>query len=172
LGEYLGRGVWPFLALLIVGFVWIPVFLAFIGLTVACLFGLAAVGGKSAGGVLVFLGILFAVAIGLLLIVGLILASTPFMLRAGITQDFGRTFDFAWASDFLKKTWTEVLLASLFLVGVSIGLSLLTCGLGTLVVWALAPLVQVHFWHQLYAIYLARGGTPVPAKLPLPNAVF
>jgi hypothetical protein len=162
--DYLGRGVWPILAMLIVAVVWMPLFIVFVLISVGVVAALNAAGGKDVGPVLAFFGIVAAVLVGLLLVLVLVLLTTPVILRAGIAQDFGAAFDFGWISDFLKKMWVEIVLASLFIGVCSIGITLLTCGIGGIFVGAIAPFVHSHFWYQFYVLYLARGGTPVTPK--------
>ena len=61
--------------------------------------------------------------------------------------------------------WVDVVLASLFMMFVAAAVTLLTCGLGGLIVGPLMPFVSSHFWYQFYLQYLARGGRPVPMKV-------
>jgi len=173
LGDYLGRGVWPILAVLIVALAWIPVFAVLVGIAFAAIFGLAAVAGENAAPMFVVMGILVATLLVVLLLVPLFLVATPIVLRAGITQDLGAAFDFGWIIDFLKKMWLDVVLASLFAIGASLAVTVLTCGIGALIVQALAPFVSTHFWYQFYVLYLERGGIPIPVKkvAPQPSSV-
>jgi len=164
IGDYLGRGVWPFLAMFVVGIAWSLVFVPFVLISVGCIAGVAGAAGQDAGTILATIGIVLAVAIGLVLIVLMMLVVTPATLRGGLTQDFGASFDFAWINDFVRKMWVEVLLSTLFLVFASLVAIACTCGLGYFIVVPLVPFVQAHFWYQFYVLYLARGGTPVPVK--------
>jgi hypothetical protein len=105
---------------------------------------------------------------------------TPLMIRATITQDFKSAFDWGFLKDFLRRVWRELVGSMLFMLGVSLCLMVLavvTCYIGAI----LAAPVAVFGWHhlqkQLYQLYLARGGEPVPLspKLrdlppPLPRA--
>jgi hypothetical protein len=81
-----------------------------------------------------------------------------------LAQDFTAGFDLAWIKDFVAKTWVEVLISALVLILVAHAVILCTCFVGLLAVIPLVPLVQAHLWYQFYALYLSRGGTPVPVK--------
>jgi hypothetical protein len=175
LGDYLGRGVWPILAVLIVALAWTPVVAVVVGMAVVAIIGLAAAVGEDAAPVFVVMGIVVTTLLVVSLLVVLFLVATPFVLRAGITQDLGAAFDLGWAIDFLKKMWLDVVLASLFAIGVSLAVTVLTCGIGALIVQAFAPFVSTHFWYQFYVLYLERGGIPIPVKKVAPQpspAVF
>jgi len=98
----------------------------------------------------------------------------PFVLRAGLAQDFGAAFDMGWAKDFLKRTWMDTLLANLFWTLsylVLIGVGILMLCVGTLVTIPIAMLAATHLTFQLYAVYLSRGGIPIPLKPESPPAV-
>jgi hypothetical protein len=176
LADYLSRGVWPVLAALVVSLAWTPFFLAYI---VAAIIGVAAcagAGGEQFGPVLGLFGVFLAVVLGVLVIALLVLIVTPVMIGAGLSQSFGGGFNLGWVTDFLAKTWTDVMAATLLLMFASLGITLLTCGVGGLILGGLAPFIASHFWYQFYGVYLARGGTPVvgqtgyvqPAAIPAP----
>ena len=93
----------------------------------------------------------------------------PLFLRAGLTQDFALTFNFRWAVDFVRRMWLETLLINLFCWLASAVLTLVGCALfcvGALVAAALMSLASGHLTWQLYELYLARGGEPIPLKTP------
>jgi len=97
------------------------------------------------------------------------IAFTPLMIRAGLTQDFRASFDFPWIKDFIRKMWYDTFLALLFLMGVAMLaslLGLLACFVGIYPATAAMSLVQGHLYLQLYQLYLARGGEPIPLKPP------
>jgi len=175
--EYLGRGIWPFLVALIV--VLPLVVVSYIGI-VAVAFGAmaaGAVGGDDLGPVLavmVFVLGMFAFVAFMLIISMLV---TPLYLRAGLMQDFGGAFDFAWAMDFVKKTWVEMILAFLFIQfsGIVIMLvGLMALCIGIYPANAIMLLAQTYIVYQLYVLYLSRGGTPIPLKprMPMPQPGF
>lgn len=154
-GDFIGRGVWPFLMGFLITLAMIPIYIAYFGAiaisaniseTMAAIVGI--------GGGLVFIVVLFA--LGFL--------SQPLFLKAMLTQQIGGAFDFTLAKDFVSKMWLEMLLGGLFIMGVSIPLVLLgylACGIG---LYAAIPL---QYWtifqiqRQLYEVYLFRGGTPI-----------
>jgi Protein of unknown function (DUF4013) len=163
LSEYLLRGLWPWLARFVaslpLGFVFAAFYLCFI-------LGIAFAPDKQRSIVaLVFIPLFFLVVIVLALVVNLVL--TPITLRAGLTQEFGQAFSIDFAKDFIKRVWKETVLASLFLFASSFVLSLIgmmLCFVGLYPAMGLLMLAQFHLWHQLYELYLERGGTPIPLK--------
>ena len=165
--QYLTRGVWPFLVGLIVGFViFMPLFCGFY----AAMLGIGAAASNSgdAGGIAVILGMgcmmLAMMAVG----VALSIILTPLYLRAGLSQDFNQAFKFDWVMNFASKMWLETLLASLFLAAVvmfvMLPLTLITCYIAAFFINAFIGLAWAHLSWQLYSIYLARGGEPIPLK--------
>jgi hypothetical protein len=164
LGDYLGRGVWPVIVLLIFAlassmFFGIIVFVFMFG-------GAAAAEAGGEAGIVIFIGALLIV-----MLVGIVLASvvsifsTPMILRAGMTQQMGEAFNFAWVNDFVRKMWLETILSTLFVTCSVLGLLLVTCFLAGIILGPVLPFVSMHLMYQLYAIYLGRGGMPIPAKL-------
>ena len=159
--EYLTAGIWPFLVSLIATVaVIIPIYVVF-GIGV-----FAVIAAKPTGpllGVLIALGVvLFVVAwIGMLLVI------EPVLIRAALLREFNGVFDFPWIKDFLRRTWRESLLSMLFLLSTSIPLVIVgyaLCLVGIYPALALATFARWHLTFQVYRIYLARGGTPVPTK--------
>ena len=165
--DYLGRSIWPFLVNMIVGLVLMPVVvilaLLLVGLTLAA----AGAAGDDLGPVVAGVGFLLSFIVWLALSIGMMLVIMPMTLRAGLAQDFGAAFDFAWIKDFIGRTWVEVILTSLFL-GFSgivvILLGLLAFCVGMYAAIAIMMLAQAHIMYQLYMLYLSRGGTPIPLK--------
>jgi hypothetical protein len=171
--EYLGRGIWP----LLIGFIFVfPLLILIYGGMVAVVFAAAAAGaagGDELGPVLaVVVGLLgFVMLIAILMGIGLLV--TPMVLRAGLQQDFGGAFDFGWAFDFVKKTWVEMVLCSLFmqLTGMLLHmLGFLALCIGVYVASAVVMMAHGYFLYQLYSLYLSRGGTPIPLKPQYPAA--
>lgn len=169
--EYLGRGIWPLLVGLIA---MLPLFVLIYGGMIAVV--LAAGGAAAAGGD--ELGPVLAVVVGLLgffgvmaLTLGVGLFLQPMMLRAGLQQEFGAAFDFGWALDFIKRTWVELILSMLFLQLTGMVLQiigLLALCIGIYPAMSLMMMAQAYMLYQLYALYLSRGGTPVPLKPQMP----
>jgi hypothetical protein len=162
--DYLSRGIWPVLVLLMFAFGFVIVFLGVLVGTMVCTGAMGAAGGDDAAPVLVPVGLALGSILGLVVVVALAIYSTPMILRAGLAQDLGAAFDFAWVSDFARKMWVETVLSALFLTVSVVALVLLTCGLAGIVLGPMMPFVSTHLYYQLYSIYLSRGGTPVPLK--------
>ena len=105
----------------------------------------------------------------LLLTLGLALFVVPMVLRAGLSQEFGGAFDMVFVKDFIRRVWKEIILEQLFIL--ITGMVLMIIGMMVLCVGiypaaALMVMAQAHLYHQLYRLYLARGGTPIPLKAP------
>ena len=90
---------------------------------------------------------------------------TPLKIRASITQDFAKSFNFAWIKRFVGLMWKEILLASLFLIVAGMALSIVGMVLFCVGVYAATVVIYfawTHLHRQLYRLYLSRGGEPVP----------
>ena len=164
LGDYVMRGLWPFLVYLVAVFVALPV------LYIAAIIGFLAVGGIAsavgddagavlgfilgAGGFLLFAAAFFTVMIYI----------SAMVLRSGLSQDFASAFQIAWINDFVRRMWVELVLAGLFLwatMTVLEILGILALCVGLFFALALVTLAFAHILYQLYAVYLSRGGIPV-----------
>lgn len=165
--DYLVRGFWVFLVTLVVGLAMLPVIL---GLMVFCMVIIAAAGaaaGEDGAGVamLVIIPIVFFIVLTVGVLINLV--CVPFMLRAGLTQDFGTSFDFAFAKQFVRNTWKEMILSGLFLAVAGILLYIIGAAMlciGIFFTIAIAMLMQAHLLLQLYELHLARGGDAIPLK--------
>ena len=163
--DYLTRGLWPFLVHLI-GSV-ILAFVFYLGLFPLALLGagVAVIFGERAAGPIVALLALPAL-VGLLVVaVAGSFALWGMVLRSGLARDFASGFDHRWVADFMSTMWREQLLSALFLlltVFVLDIVGLLALCVGILFVGPIVALAIVHLTYQLYAVYLSRGGTPVP----------
>jgi hypothetical protein len=168
--DYLGRSIWPFLVTLIVMLIALPIVM---GVGGAVLFGSAAAGaagGEDAGPFVFLIGLFVSLVVMIVLFSLVSIVTTPMILRAGLSQDFASAFDFGWIQDFAGKMWLETLLSVMFLFFSIFGIIMVTCGLAAIVLGPMMPFVSSHLWYQLYAIYLARGGTPIPLKPRYPVA--
>jgi hypothetical protein len=164
IGDYLGRGVWAMLAVLVTVLGLFAMAFVVGGMGAVAMIGVAAAVGEDAAPFVMIPGMILFAAFGLVMMVGLSLITTPIMLRGGMTQDFGAAFDIAWIKDFLGKMWKESVLSTLFVLVSALVLTLFTCFLGAFLVIPVLPFVQAHFLYQLYTMYLLRGGTPIPVK--------
>jgi hypothetical protein len=160
-GDYLMRGLWPFL----VGLVFM-LGIAIIAMAVIFIPGaiVHAIAGEDA-----------ATAVSGLMMLGVVLASLvlaiflqPMLFRAALTLDFGQAFQFDWVKDFVAKVWLELILGFLFLAVAANILSLLgllACCVGVIFVGPVIMLAHANLLFQVYSIYLSRGGIPVPIRL-------
>ncbi|MBW3597847.1 MAG: DUF4013 domain-containing protein [Planctomycetes bacterium] len=164
--EYLVRGVWVFLVQLILSILMTPLFF-WMFMAAMMLMALVAPAGSEEG---LVLGLFLLIIPGMLLItIPLAVLFTPMVIRAGLAQDIGMAFDFAWIKGFIAKTWKEIVLGTLFLMATSPLVSLLgalICCVGMYPAMVLILLAQAHFYHQFYELFLVRGGEPIPLKDP------
>jgi hypothetical protein len=175
--DYLTRGIWPFLVTLVVSVVMVPLFLAMMfGIPLVLgLIGSAA--GPEAATILAIIG---AVVAWVVIMVGsfiLNLIITAMILRAAWSEDFMEGLNVTAAWDFAQKMWLEFILEQLFMMVTAPIIAL--CGLlllcvGYFLAIGLILFAQFHFLAQLYTIYLARGGIPIPVKrwLPAPGPYY
>jgi hypothetical protein len=168
-GEYLARGVWPGLIVMVLAFVLYPVLWVAM-YAVAILIAVAAMAaGEDYGGLTLSISIpvlLLTFAVAALLFVLLL---RPMLLRAGLSQNIGEAFRVSWIWDFVRRVWVELLLTTLFaqVTFVVLGtLGTLLCIIGfypALTLWLMAT---ANLDYQLYQLYLSRGGRPIPLKPP------
>jgi hypothetical protein len=164
LGDYLLRGVWPFLVQMLISFVILPiVWVSWFTM----IFSTVAAGGPQPGSRFMFVLVpgYFLVILAAVLAINLI--SLPMCLRAALMQDFVPAFNFRWTWDFIKRVWQEMLLSALFLIATApfVGLlGLLLCCVGYFPAIALVNLAHYHLAFQLYDLYLERGGDAIPMK--------
>jgi Na+-transporting methylmalonyl-CoA/oxaloacetate decarboxylase beta subunit len=105
--------------------------------------------------------------------VALMLVLVPLKIRASLTQDFAKSFDLGFVKRFLALTWKEIVVSSLFVM--LTGLLFFCLGMIAFCVGVYCAIVLVYFtWthlhKQLYALYLSRGGEPVPLSPKLNDA--
>jgi hypothetical protein len=168
--DYLVRGLWPFLAAMVVSLVLMPIFFVLWLVMFIVPMAIAGIAGEDAApivGVIMMVLILLMVLLLIAASIGLNIFTIPLILRAGLSQDFAETFKFDWIRDFARKMWLEIILALLFLMFSSMVVTMLgylACCIGVFFAQALVFLAYAHMLYQLYAIYLDRGGTPVLPK--------
>lgn len=171
--EYMKRGVFAWLAyflcsMLGVGLammVYFPLFFTAVGLIAS-----GDEVWKVAGGFL--LALAYLVYFTLLIIVSV--APTPFILRVGLTQNLREFAEWRWALSFLRKLLPELVL-SVMVTSVCMlpfaFLSVLICIIGPIVLTGLYYLIGLRILQQLYELFLARGGEPIPLPVrPAPDA--
>jgi hypothetical protein len=165
--QYVTRGIWPFLIDMIMQMVLVvPMLIVFYGSMIGI--GIAVANNERVGlivaAIVVPLVMLFFMTVSLLLSTAMV----PLYLRAGLAQDFGQAFNFRWIKDFLAKVGLQTLLFTLFLMvtgGILGIIGYAACFIGLFpVIFLLAGPVVAHAHYQLYRLYLARGGEPIPLK--------
>jgi hypothetical protein len=168
--QYLMRGLWPFLVVLVMSLVIaIPLTMLMFG----GFFAMAAMGvqaGPDAAPAVMVVGVPLLMLGTMALAVLIHVFTLPMILRAGLMQDFAAAFDIRFAKDFASRVWKETIIAMLFLMVTSIPLALigiLACFVGVYAAQVLIVMAQAHLmFFQLYDLYLARGGEPIPLKPP------
>ena len=93
----------------------------------------------------------------------------PIMIRCGLAQTFSEGFKWYWLKDFVGRVWLEILLVLIFMQ--LTGMVLMVLGMGFFCVGAYPAmgfmmLAYAQVYHQLYELYLERGGEAVPLKEP------
>lgn len=164
---YLQRSLWPFLVSLICVLPLFLIAMAAMGGGVLALIAVAGAMDKDGAPVVLIIGIPLIILVGIGILTVLSLPLQPIILRAGLAQDIGQAFKFGWAIDFLKKTWLELILFQLFLAVTGMPLVLLgyaCCFIGVFASMAIFSLAQANMLCQLYELFLARGGEPIPLK--------
>jgi hypothetical protein len=160
-GDYLTRGLWPMVVALVAGVViapvmWLICFVPLMGMGV-----LAGGHGRqgSEAAALVMVPLMVGAVLVVTVVFGLLLK--PLMLRAALLQDFPKAFDFGWALRFLKYTWLECVLATVFLWLASLALALvglMALCVGIYFVSGPVYFAMAHLDRQLYLLFLERGG--------------
>jgi hypothetical protein len=124
--------------------------------------------GRNAGGgaAAALLGLAMA-AMELVLLATMTFVVKPMMIRAAITQDFAKAFDFGFVKAFVARVWLELVLSTLFLMVASFVISLaglLALCVGMLFTPSVIYFAMTHLDRQIYALYLSRGGPEVPVS--------
>ena len=163
---YVTRGIWCYLLVQLAATLLIPLFMFVVE---GGMFASLAIiqSNREIGPLIVGVAAPIVLTGLFLFLLALSIVMLPLYLRAGLTQDFALTFNFRWAVDFVKRMWLETLLINLFSWLASGVMVLVGCALfcyGALVAAALMALAGGHLTWQLYELYLARGGEPIPLK--------
>lgn len=165
--QYLARGLMPFLIDFLIQFVIIIP----LQLSIWMIIGLVATAGNSQSRLLVAIagvGVPMIILADIVLLTILQTVLVPVLLRAGLSQDFSQTLKLPWIKDFLLKVGLQTLLFNLFLFAVGSVLVIpgyLACCIGIVpVMFFLLGPALAHDHAQLYRLYLARGGEPIPLK--------
>jgi len=162
-GKYLERGLWPFLVTLVTSLV-LGMAFAFVLLPLGMITSLVSGGSHDHSCVGAFMALIMMFVYFIMVAAAFCILS-PLVLRASITQDFGQAFNFPFVKRFLGLVWKELLISSLFCVVVAAvlaGVGLLALCVGVYFATVLIYFSWMHLQKQLYALYLSRGGEPVP----------
>jgi hypothetical protein len=167
-GDYIKRGLAPFLVGLIVS---LPLIFLFYMFGAGAAFGVIAVAGATNDPLITTL---VAVAIGLVGLFLMMLISVPMnaaQTRAELTEDFGQALSFGKIMSYAKATFGRVLIKNFIYFFVALGIILigmLLCYLGIYPAAVVLQIASMHLRYQIYSDYLARGGEPIPMKPPQP----
>jgi len=164
-GNYLSRGVAPFVATLLVAFSF-----AFVGGAIAiALFVAVAIGDAAGGGseLVALLNVAVLVAGGLLaipLFAFWITLMNAAVTRAELVLDVGKALRLGEIWAYAGKTWKRALVTGLVLWMLWLGLllvGLIACIFGIFVTLAIGLIAQLHVRWQIYNEYLSEGGEPI-----------
>jgi hypothetical protein len=164
-GQYLERGLWPFLVTLVSALA-VGVVLTIV-LIPAALLSTAVTHGTHDNGCVAAIMALFMFCFYIIVIVAMLFVITPLTLRATLTQDFAQSFNLPFVKRFATLMWKEILLAALFQVVVSAVLAavgFLALCIGTYFASVIIYFCWMHLHKQLYRLYLSRGGEPIPVS--------
>jgi hypothetical protein len=163
-GHYLGRGVAPFVAGLVVGMLfaclWVGGFLlAFLGgLLVSSSSENALLAGAfwGLGGVLCLVGFALGTILG-----------HPARLRAELTEEIGEGLALGKLLRFARVAWWQILYRTFLLTCLGIPLALggyCLCFVGFYAAIVVILMATAHLRWQIYRYYLVRGGEPIAVK--------
>jgi hypothetical protein len=104
------------------------------------------------------------------LVSGVLLSAA--VTRAELTEDFGESLKFGALWDYFRRTWKDALLSS-FVFGLLavplVLLGMMLCFVGMYFAIVLLQVAAMHLRWQIYEVYLARGGAPIPVKVHAPR---
>lgn len=161
IGDYISKGIWPFLIQLLMQFVATVVIALPLVVLVLIVVGLAAQAGNSA----LLASMLIVVP---LVIIGTVLLSViaaPITIRAMVCQDFQESLDLAWNFNFVKFMFTEMVVSGFVFIVLSVlifAVGNLALCVGAIPASGIIMGGYVHLLAQWYEVYLSRGGEPAP----------
>lgn len=177
-GYWLGRGVVPFLVifLLTIPLTMLVMVFFFIGMFGT---GMVAATMHRAGGepspFVIFGGIAIMILlfIAIMLPVNVLLMSA--LLRAELTEDFGKTLEFGKIWEFARRTWKDfvivyIVVTPVFMVMLFAGMLFFVIGMYFVIV--MLNFTYLHLRWQIYERYLQDGGEPIPLQTksgPVPS---
>jgi len=154
--EYLTRGVWLFLATLVVSLAFMPV----MGVGMAMFF-LATAAATQAHPILTAVGVVFTIFFFFAISILLNVIMEPIIIRAILLRGFTEAFSWKFIVDFVKRMFWQIILVQLFLMVSSIAWMMFGFLLFCVGIYFVTPVVmyaQFHLHYQLYEEYLRRGG--------------
>lgn len=172
---YLGKGVIPFVVVLIVLIPFTFVLTFLIGM-MAIAFSLVAQQGMP-GEFIAILAVLGSLVVFFLGFLPLSVFATAAMTRAYLSENFSQSFEIGKIFNYAKATWRTVLWAYVIYLPISFALmiaGMLALYVGLYPAMVIMNLAWLHIMWQIYENYLAQGGEPIPLpeKLePIPSEV-
>ena len=167
-GDYIKRGLAPFLTGLIITFPLLFVIYALMGGTAFAVFAAIAATNEPLVGAAV--GLVVGV-IALFLMMILQVPMNAAQTRAELTEELGEALSFGKIMSYSKATFGRVIVKNFIFMWVGLGivlLGILMCYLGVYPAAVVLQIAAMHLRYQIYADYLARGGEPIPLKQPQP----
>lgn len=177
-GYWLGRGIVPFLVIFLLTIPLTMVVMVFFFLGMFGTGMVAATMHRSGGEpspFLIFGGIagMFLLFIAIMLPINVLLMSA--LLRAELTEDFGKTLEFGKIWEFARRTWKDfilvyIVLTPVFMVMIFAGMLFLVIGMYFVIV--MLNFTYLHMRWQIYERYLRNGGEPIPLQTksgPVPS---
>ena len=163
LGDYLIRGLWVVLLILIASLIVLPIVwvVGFVWMMLGA--GVSLAGPEAAPFVfLVFLPVMFLFFSMVSVLLGLTLF--PMVLRAGWGLDFGSAFDLKFVLQFVGNVWKRFLVTSLLMIPVGFAacfVGMIAACVGIYFTIAVVQLMTAHLAWQHYELHLSKGGQPV-----------
>lgn len=167
IGDYFGRGLWPFLVSFVATMVLVG--LVYLGLGIG-VFGISMLVNALGDDIGAIVGMLLGAVFFVVFVVALFACAfylTAITIRSGLAQEFAAGFQLEWLNDFVSKMWKDMVVGGLFLMASAFVLEILgmlALCIGLLFVIPIIMLAHAHLLYQLYVIYLSRGGIPVVMK--------
>ncbi|MCE9623856.1 MAG: DUF4013 domain-containing protein, partial [Deltaproteobacteria bacterium] len=174
---FLGRGVAPFVVVLIAT---LPMVLVTMVFMFAGMFGITMFAGaiQHQGGdpgmlVIAGFGIAFLFAFAFIMVFNVVVMAA--LIRAELTEDIGKSLDLGKIWAYARATWKDLLVAYLVFIPLSIlvmfgGMMVFFIGIYFAIV--VINISYLHLRWQVYERYLSRGGEAIPIQTksgPLPS---
>lgn len=164
-GDYLGKGVIPFVVSLVImfPFIFVIIILGFIAGVSVPLFAQQGLPTE-----FVIVSVVLAVFVIILLgLLPMMVFSTAAVTRAYLTEDFGQAFQIGKIWIFGQAIWKRVAVA--YIIFFPISIALMFAGMLAFYIGMYPAMVVMNFawlfiaW-EIYELYLKEGGEPIPLK--------